>query len=139
MSADERERHRLRMRKWRAENPERALEIARRSARKRRAENPERFREYSRIYNRKWRVTNRGKVREVNRKHRLNRFGAIRPRPATCECCSKPKPLQMDHDHFLGTFRGWICSGCNTSIGKLGDDIAGVQRALDYLQRNNSL
>lgn len=132
------EYHRLAQRKWRAKNPERARAINRKHALKRRTD--EHYKEYRRTYNRKWRAANPDKVRAAGRKHWRNRFGAVRPCPLMCECCGKTnRALQMDHDHLLGTFRGWICSGCNTSIGKLGDDIAGVQRALDYLQRNNSL
>jgi len=43
--------------------------------------------------------------------------------------------LRFDHDHVTGAFRGWLCGKCNTAIGKLGDDIAGVERALRYLKR----
>ena len=50
-----------------------------------------------------------------------------------CACCGKPKPLVVDHMHGTSHVRGLLCHGCNTGIGKLGDDIEGVQRALDYL------
>lgn len=62
-----------------------------------------------------------------------------RPRPAACECCDGPPNgkgvLHLDHDHETGAFRGWLCSLCNTAIGKLGDTPAGVRRALEYLLR----
>lgn len=63
-----------------------------------------------------------------------------RPRPIRCECCGMSdlvfkKPLCLDHCHATGAFRGWICDDCNLGIGRLGDDIEGVQRALDYLKR----
>lgn len=62
-----------------------------------------------------------------------------RPCPDVCECCGKKsvndKTLCLDHDHVTGAFRGWLCHKCNTNIGALGDSIAGLQRALDYLKR----
>lgn len=59
-----------------------------------------------------------------------------RPMPDACEKCGKAfDTLHLDHCHDTGKFRGWLCFGCNTGLGKLGDNIAGVQAALDYLQR----
>lgn len=63
-----------------------------------------------------------------------------RPRPSRCECCGMSdlvfkKPLCLDHCHLTNKFRGWICDDCNIGIGRLGDDVEGVRRALDYLKR----
>lgn len=65
-----------------------------------------------------------------------------RPEPAGCESCGKLRPERMkqqglcaDHCHKTGKFRGWLCTGCNMSIGNLGDDVAGLERALAYLRR----
>lgn len=44
--------------------------------------------------------------------------------------------MHVDHDHATGKVRGILCSGCNTALGKLGDNVAGVWRALDYLLRS---
>ncbi len=41
----------------------------------------------------------------------------------------------VDHDHQTGAVRGMLCSTCNTALGMLGDDAAGVQAAADYLAR----
>lgn len=53
-----------------------------------------------------------------------------------CWCCGKIPDLGtvFDHDHSTARFRGWLCRSCNTGIGKLGDDIAGVKKALEYLE-----
>ena len=61
-----------------------------------------------------------------------------KPRPDYCECCLKPsapEDLSFDHDHETGNFRGWLCTNCNTGIGKLGDSIKGIENALRYLRR----
>ena len=53
-----------------------------------------------------------------------------------CDCCGKTsysKRIVFDHDHDNLTHRGWLCDGCNRSIGMLGDDIQGISRALSYI------
>jgi len=61
------------------------------------------------------------------------------PKPEFCDCCGKPKKLFLDHDHQTLEIRGWICNDCNTSLGKLGDDISGLKNALFYLERDKTL
>jgi hypothetical protein len=64
--------------------------------------------------------------------------GYSRPCPPHCELCGKPpsgRALCLDHDHETGKFRGWLCDRCNVSLGALGDNEAGLQRALQYLHR----
>lgn len=57
------------------------------------------------------------------------------PKTKQCECCQIDATyLVLDHDHITGSFRGWICRNCNQGIGKLGDDVKGLQRAVQYLQ-----
>ena len=61
--------------------------------------------------------------------------------PGLCECCGLPPngmsryELSLDHCHASNVFRGWLCQKCNTGIGHLGDTIAGVRKALEYLLR----
>jgi hypothetical protein len=70
----------------------------------------------------------------------------LEPADGRCEACGEVAKLVADHDHVLEalgfpgseTFRGWLCYRCNNGIGLLGDTIAGVQRALDYLKRKIS-
>lgn len=58
-----------------------------------------------------------------------------------CACCGIPageaagkySNLHVDHDHATGEIRGLLCFACNTGIGKLGDTLEGVMRAVDYL------
>ena len=55
-----------------------------------------------------------------------------------CDCCGQEhhKTLVLDHDHNTLRFRGWICEDCNLGLGKLGDNIEGVEKALEYLKRH---
>ena len=56
-----------------------------------------------------------------------------------CAICFKPleslsRRANVDHDHKTNRVRGILCTGCNTGLGHLGDDIKGLQKALYYLQ-----
>lgn len=59
-----------------------------------------------------------------------------------CELCGRDNPGKgrarwcLDHDHETGLFRGWLCSSCNLGLGLLGDNLASLERAVDYLRRN---
>lgn len=54
-----------------------------------------------------------------------------------CDICGKNEDLHYDHCHKLGKARGVLCIGCNTLIGRLGDDSetvrARVGRIIEYL------
>ncbi len=52
-----------------------------------------------------------------------------------CAICGKEAKLCIDHDHATGALRGLLCNDCNTGLGKLGDNVAGLQRAIAYLQQ----
>lgn len=63
-----------------------------------------------------------------------------------CDICMKPEKrksygkvhgLCVDHCHSTGKVRGLLCSECNTGIGKLGDTIEGLEKALAYLKRTS--
>lgn len=53
-----------------------------------------------------------------------------------CAICRKPdteRRLSVDHCHETGNVRGLLCNGCNRALGLLGDTLAGVRAALQYL------
>lgn len=85
----------------------------------------------------RWRANNPNYAKG-RRKAQLEE-AAGRPRAPRCECCGTPpraaRALAFDHCHDSGDFRGWLCDSCNVGIGKLGDTIAGVKKALAYLKR----
>ena len=71
---------------------------------------------------------------------RLRRRYGTPPLGTPCECCGQTKEmLHWDHCHDSKEHRGWLCNNCNTGIGKLGEDIEGVLKALDYLAKVNKL
>lgn len=57
----------------------------------------------------------------------------------SCAICLKPiellrRRINIDYDHVTNKVRGILCTGCNTGLGHLGDDIAGLQKAMAYLK-----
>ena len=42
--------------------------------------------------------------------------------------------LHVDHCHETGVVRGLLCRGCNVSLGRVGDNLAGVMRFVLYLE-----
>lgn len=88
------------------------------------------------------------KNREAYRGYALQRYGLtpadydamLAAQGGCCACCGvkanrNGKRLFVDHDHVTGAVRGILCTNCNRGIGALGDNAAGVRRALDYLER----
>jgi hypothetical protein len=59
-----------------------------------------------------------------------------------CFICLKPheekprKRLHVDHCHKTGKVRGLLCPSCNTSMGKLEDDVCRLKRMIAYLERS---
>lgn len=57
-----------------------------------------------------------------------------------CPICHRKKirnfknDVVLDHSHIDGGVRGWVCSSCNTSIGKFYDDPNILQRAIDWIK-----
>lgn len=39
----------------------------------------------------------------------------------------------IDHDHATNQIRGVLCGACNRALGQMGDDVARMLRAVDYL------
>lgn len=76
-------------------------------------------------------------VSEVNYiKRRVDKEDTIALQGGVCSCCfQKPESFVMDHIHGTTHFRGYLCNACNTGIGKLGDNVAGLERAIAYLKR----
>ena len=72
------------------------------------------------------------------------RMERIRPKPYqlfTCPICGKVSipfvtaNLVIDHNHKTGKARGYLCDSCNTGLGRFKDDIATIEKAVEYLKQ----
>ena len=58
------------------------------------------------------------------------------PQSDRCDCCGEKKEkLFIDHCHETDKFRGWLCINCNVGISRLGDNIEGLKRAIEYISK----
>lgn len=138
-----------RIRAWRKANPERAAELRQRYREKNRemlrqkqaaraAANREG--EVARVQ--RWISENREKfdayqVERFGKKADAQEQQAGRPRPDVCEVCEEPnkkaKRLAFDHCHTNGHFRGWLCDGCNLTLGLVRDSPERLRKLAHYL------
>jgi len=44
----------------------------------------------------------------------------------------------LDHSHDDGSIRGWLCSSCNTSLGKFNDDPKILTRAISWIEKHKN-
>ena len=110
--------------------------------------------EYKKLYAQKMRDEGRAKPKtaeqaEKNRDRQYReRYGItlseynemFAEQDGKCACCGEhqledKRRLAVDHCHDSGDVRGLLCFDCNIGIGKLGDNIEGIERALNYLRR----
>ncbi len=93
------------VRKWRAENPQRALAL--------------KLKKYG--------ITVEFYKNELERQQ------------GNCKIClEKMATPNVDHDHKTGTFRGLLCSRCNTAIGLFRDSKSNLLSAVAYLESTTS-
>ena len=62
-----------------------------------------------------------------------------------CDICGQPdtthrnatwtRQLTFDHDHDTGRLRGMLCSQCNLALGRFGEDVELLRKAIDYIER----
>lgn len=55
-----------------------------------------------------------------------------------CDCCGERKGKVIDHCHYTGEIRGYLCHACNRGLGLLGDTEEALEQALEYLRRERS-
>jgi hypothetical protein len=62
-----------------------------------------------------------------------------KPKDGKCQACGEvPDVLHLDHDHTTDKFRGWVCEGCNHSMGKSNDDPEKLIKQAEYLRERSS-
>jgi hypothetical protein len=61
------------------------------------------------------------------------------PKDTKCALCGnlpkKGDELVFDHCHKTNTFRGYLHNSCNRSLGVLGDDVPGLIRSINFLNK----
>lgn len=97
--------------------------------------------ECSKVFKRNYNQSAAGQKSQRESHWRANAMPTpTRSMPEGCEICGRKnhagKVLVNDHCHGTNKFRGWLCTSCNASLGHLGDTVLGLQRAMDYLQKN---
>jgi hypothetical protein len=58
------------------------------------------------------------------------------PAGTKCELCNTTDKIVFDHDHTTKKFRGRLCNTCNRSMGCLGDNVEGLLKVLNYLNKS---
>jgi hypothetical protein len=122
---------------------------------------PSRDPERQAAYYKEWieRPGNRDKVNAQGRKNRrkylLRDFGIsqeqydemLRRQKGVCALCHKPetatrsgriRELCLDHCHATGKPRAFLCSNCNTLLGRVRDDIGRLHQLIDYIEKHRS-
>lgn len=51
-----------------------------------------------------------------------------------CAICLRVKKLCVDHNHATGVVRGLLCISCNVMLGRLNEELAVFERAIQYLK-----
>lgn len=94
----------------------------------------ERTNEYQRRYRAN---TNYGRKWEVKKKYGLEwdeYLALLDAFDHACALCGERDDICVDHCHKTGKVRGILCRKHNAALGILGDNVDGVQRALEYLR-----
>jgi len=53
------------------------------------------------------------------------------------DSCASGRNFAVDHNHQTGKIRGLLCKFCNTALGQFKDDTTVLQKAIQYLEREN--
>ena len=97
--------------------------------------------EYKKHYQKEYRKNNKERIKRLRVKHQhgitLEEYNNAMSSQHCCEICGTENNLCYDHDHTDDSFRGVLCKTCNTGIGLLGDNLAGLNRAVMYLRGKN--
>ena len=57
---------------------------------------------------------------------------------ASCGSVSDEKRLVVDYCHETASVRGLLCPSCQATVGRIGEDLTVMQRALDYLKASGA-
>lgn len=136
--------NRVAAKRWAQNNKERVSAAARAWQ----LRNPEKVRENAKRWRQNWTPEQRdlylGRQRERTFKQRYGLTLAdykdmLVKQGGHCVLCSRTPEqerygrLNVDHCHETGRVRGLLCTPCNHALGMLGDNVAGLQKAVEYL------
>ena len=146
--------HRASQAKYAAAHPERV----RKSQREWHRKNPHKSGEYREKFSEQratataaWKRRNPEKVLEAKRRFDLKKYGLtlddyerlLAQQGGHCAACpfvpnptSRKRYLCVDHDHSSGRVRGLLCSGCNTALGLVRDEVERLLRLAAYVERS---
>ena len=94
-----------------------------------------------------YRVKNKIKIKDKNLKRaygisieEYNKLFGLQK--GCCAICGKSQNdfdyfLNIDHDHITGRVRGLLCRDCNQALGHLHDNVELLNKAIEYLNKNN--
>ena len=91
-------------------------------------------------------VANAGRVRDrvLRKKYGISaeQFdGMLQQQGSRCAICQTDQPngkynvFHVDHCHDTARVRGLLCYECNVGLGKFGDSVDRLSRAIDYLNK----
>jgi len=135
---------------WIAAHPEKMREYGRawdRKNRVRKTENSRRWYKKNKHKVKAQRATPEARAKQAacNRRYYATKNGFVEcvnypppPIDSRCDLCSTPSKLILDHDHRTGKFRGYLCLNCNLGLGKLGDNLESLKRAVAYLKKKHA-
>lgn len=158
LSEEQKENAREATRRYRTTHRKRINKEAQEYQRLWRLKNPEHCKARARKYRENggketlqvWRKANAEHIREYSRAQRYKKAYGItveeyeqklREQGGHCALCPRTPEqdrfgnLCVDHDHDTGALRGILCHVCNSGLGKLGDNEAGLLRALAYVRQ----
>lgn len=86
------------------------------------------------------------KIKENNYKRNYNltletRNKLLEQQGGCCKICDKnlninKKSTHIDHCHKTGEVRGILCNNCNTTLGKVNEDIVILKKMIEYIEIN---
>lgn len=95
------------------------------------------------------REAGRRNMKRVVDRHNLRVYGKepheieamIKDQNNKCMLCEEEfiKTPHLDHNHKTGKVRAMLCHHCNTGLGLFKDDIAKLQKGIDYLRKYDGL
>lgn len=96
----------------------------------------------------KWNLNNPDRYKEHRKREKDRLRQALRTerelalgKPVRCEICGRGfvaawhRGPQFDHNHGTDAARGWLCNGCNSGLGALGDNPRILRAAAEYLEK----